>query len=821
MRLLFLLFLSVARIALCEDAAEIRQQIERLNVVGRALMIAAHPDDEQTAILAYLSKGRKVRTAYLSATRGEGGQNLIGSEQGVLLGVVRTQELLAARRIDGAEQYFTRAIDFGYTKTLEETLQHWGGDAVLRDMVLMIRTYRPDVVILRFSGTPRDGHGQHQASAVLGRKAYDAAADSTQFPDLGPAWKPRRMVRISSRFDRERGAEVNEPADFQIPIGDYNALLGKSYTEIAGLSRSQHESQAMGAAEQRGAASLSFKLLEGEPGKGDVFDGIDTTWDRFQGGSAVSSIIDRVLREYDAKAPAKSVPALLDARRSIRAINDPWATYKLKQIDEIIAMASGIRADFLSSGENAVPGATTSVTFSVINRSDVPWTLVKAAGGSVNAGASSPLANNQTLTRKVDWQIPATQPFSQPFWLKTPPQGDLYSISDKDLINRADALPALTARFELETGGEMISLDRPLTYRYVDPVRGEVHRSFVVLPPVSVSLTAPVAIFSDNTLRKLTLQVTSTFSAVSGTLRINAGAGWKVNPESAPFSIAARNGRQDIEFEITPPAKTSSTFLVAEAEVNGKRYGDTVRVLPYTHIPAQTVLTPARIRAERIELTNLSRNVGYVEGAGDVVPDALRQIGCSVTMLTADDLARGDLSRFDAIVTGVRAYLVRPDLRANQSRLFDYVKQGGTMVVQYNVAFPGPGNRNPELLANLGPYPIKLGSKRVSVETAEVGFPDPSHPLLNVPNKITQADFDGWIQERGLYFAEQWAPEYQPVWTSHDPGEPASGGGELYARYGKGVYIYTGYSWFRQLPAGVPGAFRIFANMLSAGRAAK
>ncbi len=790
-----------------DNASEILLRLEGLNVLGSVLMIAAHPDDENTALLAYLARGRKVETTYLSATRGEGGQNLIGSEQGDLLGVIRTQELLAARRLDGSRQMFTRAIDFGFTKTVEETLSKWGKDRILEDIVLAIRTLQPDIVILRFSGTPRDGHGQHQASAILGREAFFAAADKARFPEpgLGP-WQAKRLLGNLPAFTRQMEQESESlPGRIVLDTGEYNPLLGRSYAELGSIGRSQHRSQAMGVPERHGPVREYFMVTAGEKASKDVFDGVDLTWNRVEGGAEAGRILAEAVRTFSAADPARTLPLLLKARPLLRGLKDRWATIKLRELDDTIAACAGLWLDAAADRYLYTPGSAGKVRLTAVNRSHFPLSW-----------QNEELAYNSVRTREQELAVPAGSSDSQPFWLVRPKQDSSYTIESPAMRNLPEA-PPRTERFEIHAGAETIVYERPVLYRYVDPAEGELTRPVVTAPPVAVNLSGPVFVFPNRQPQKVQVQLRASVKNVQGELRLKMNSGWQSSPPSLPFRLAESGEEASLTFQITPGAQRST--LRAVATVGGQEISTGMRVIAYSHIPPQTVFPAAEARLEPVDAKLLSRKIGYVPGAGDEVPQALRQMGCEVTMLSSDDLTRGELGAFDAIVTGVRAYNTRADLRAARQRLLDYVSSGGTLVVQYNVAERGfMGRRETGSLDNIGPYAFKVGVDRVTVENSPVTLPNPRHPLWTSPNQIDAHDFEGWIQERGLYFAGEWDPKYDTPLESHDPGEKPLPGGMLYARYGKGVYIYTSYAWFRQLPAGVPGAYRIFANLVSAGR---
>ncbi len=806
-------------------ASAVKQRLERLRVVGSVLMIAAHPDDENTALLAWCAQGRKLRTGYLSLTRGEGGQNLIGNEQSELLGVIRTQELLAARRVDGAEQFFTRAIDFGFSKTAEETLAKWGKNEVLGDVVWVIRNFRPDVVILRFSGTPRDGHGHHQASAILGREAFRLAGDAKAFPEqlrhVQP-WQPRRLFWNTFSFTRQQEAEEQKmPHRLRIDTGDYNPLLGLSYGELAGLSRSQHRSQGMGSAERRGSAPNFLALYDGEPATADFLEGIDTSWNRLPGGAAVGAKLDAALAAFSADAPERVIPHLVEARRRMAAIDHPDARRKIEELDETIAAAAGLWLDVSTSRPSAVPGGSVELALTAINRSSLPARLLDVALDGM-AGAPSfsgaPLEYNRPHTARATLRVPADQPLSQPLQLRHAQKGNLYAIGDLADIGPAEARPLLTAGFRIEIAGGEIVLKRPVEHRYVDRVRGELTRPFRIAPAVSLHLSETPLLFRTAAARAVAVEVRSEAGPAQGTVRLEAPEGWRIEPREQPFALQEDGQALTLAFQVTPPQAAAAAVLRASARTGGSQWRHGVARIEYEHIPPQAVLRPAQARLLREEIRVSARRIGYVMGAGDLVPEALRELGCEVELLGERRLLQGDLTVFDAIVTGIRAFNVRADLRAAQARLREYVERGGALIVQYNTLEGFGGEASDAALRHLGPFPIRIGRSRTTVEEAPVRILLPDHPLMSRPNRITEADFQGWVQERALYFPSEWDPRYEALLETADPGEPAQRGGLLYARVGQGAYVFTSYAWWRQLPAGVTGAWRIFANLVSAGR---
>ncbi len=837
----------------------IRYSLAKLNVLGSVLMIGAHPDDENNAVLAWISRGLKARTGYLSCTRGEGGQNLLGQEQGALLGVLRTQELLAARRDDGGAQYFTRAIDFGFTTSADETMMNWGHDRTLADIVWVIRQQQPDVIILSFSGTPSDGHGHHQASAILGKEAYEAAGDPSRFPEqlkwVKP-WRARRLMR--SRFapltppagapapGRGRGGATtpgapgggpgrgpdpfpNQPV-ITVETGDFDPVIGRSDREISVISRNEHRSQGQGAPIVYGSSENLLSFVAGEmPNKG-VFDGIDTSWARIPGAGRTGELLATAQREFDDLHPEKTVAALLEVRATIAGIahnGETWAQWKLDEIDEAIALCAGLRTEAQADTFGFVPGGTAKITLTALNRSSLPIILagihLSGWGGADADVKNKALEYNKPQVTTVPMQISAKQPYSQPFWLREPHEPGSYNIPDQTLIGRADILPEVVARFDFTLNAAPFSLTRPLHYRAADPSRGEYVRPVVVEPPFAIDLPAQNFVFPTGASKDFSLQIRALSANQSGDVRLGTPQGWKVTPAAASFALKEAGSEQEVRFRLTPPAGPASGQFKVIAKSASVEVNTGVDVIPYSHIPAQTVLMPAEGKLSATQLKVLARRVGYVMGSSDKVPEALRQMGCQVDLLDDKDLASGNLGVYDAIVTGVRAYSVRPGLRAAQQRLLDYTKNGGTLVVQYNNG--ADARISPavaEALEHLGPYPFTFGrdDARVTDETAPVKVLLPNSPLLNMPNKIAPADFEGWVQERGLYFSNKWDPKYETPIETHDAGKPELPGGMLYTRYGKGVYIFTAYSWFRELPAGVPGAYRIFANLISAGKAA-
>lgn len=824
-------------------AGELLLKLKKLNVLGSVLYVAAHPDDENTAMIAAFAEGRLMRTAYLSVTRGDGGQNLIGSELGPALGLVRTHELLAARRIDGGEQMFTRAIDFGYSKTAEETFRVWGREEVLRDVVRAIRTFRPDVVLARFPENGDGGHGHHTASAVLAREAFRAAGDATRFPEqieegLSP-WQPRRLFWNGWRRD-------GKPIEGSIPyeIGDYVPALGRSHTETAAESRSQHKSQGFGSSERRGRLANALVLLGGDAVAADPFEGIDVTWGRVSGGAGVGRLLEEAERLFDVREPSRVLPKLLEAHAAMRGLRaDPWVEVKRRELLAAIRSASGLWLEAIAASPSATPGSAFRLKVTALVRAGAPATLARVAvpwGAGEGLPSGAELKLNEPVSGSASVPVPVDAETTQPHWLRSRPSRGLYAVPEaKDSIRPDGA--SLRVSFDVVMSGETLTYEEPVYFRRTDPVKGEEIRPFVVEPPVSVELEEEVLVLPDHRPRvvratvraaeaptdrsgppPLTPSIVASASGaegkggeapppkVDGAVRLSVPAEWRVEPAVRPFALAP-GASATFEFTLRSPERSAVAAIGAEAATGGDSWGLTKRRIEYPHLPPLTYFERAEARAVHVDLGRGPSRVGYVSGPGDEVPGVLRQMGYAVTLLSADDLLRGDLGRFDVVVLGIRAANTRAELKDAMPRLFDWVEAGGTLVLQYNTSFEQVTDR-------LGPFPLTLGRDRVTDEESTVTLLAPEHPLLTTPNRIGPADFDGWVQERGLYFPATWDERYVPLLGMADPGEKESKGALLAARHGKGTYVYTGLSFFRQLPAGVPGAIRLFANLVSGGR---
>lgn len=805
------------------NSAEIHQAIKKLNFLGSVLYVAAHPDDENTRLISYFANEKHARTAYLSITRGDGGQNLIGPELKELLGVIRTQELLAARKIDGGKQLFTRAIDFGYTKTPQEALEFWNSNEVLGDVVWALRTFKPDVVINRFNHrTSGETHGQHTASALLSVDAFELAGDPKAFPDqleYTTAFQPKRLFFNTSPWfysSEEDFQNADKSGFLEFETGVYFPSRGLSNQEIAALSRSQHASQGFGSTGSRGTQTEYVELIKGElPEDAEgLFAGIDTSWNRVKGGAAIGKILNKVEQDYDFTNPSASIPHLIEALKLIQELEDPhWREIKTEEIKDIIAAASGLFLEAVAGSPTATQNEEIKINLEAINRSSGEMVLgsVVLEHKNNSMAINRVLENNRGWREETSFRIPEGIGYSTPYWLKEESSIGRYKVEEQKLIGLPETPKKVSALFEVVIQGHPITFKRPVVYKYNDPVKGEVYQPFEIIPAVSATINDRVVLFPDSGSKKLLVTVTAGKKNVSGTLSIEAAKGWKIAPETASFTIAEKGASINIPFEITPPQEETETVITPKVTVDGKKFSEEIVTINYPHIPRQSLVLPSKAKLVKLDIQKRGKNIAYIEGAGDVVPQSMEQIGYNVTRLDPALITKALLANFDAVILGIRAYNTIEELKYKQPVLLDYVNSGGNLIVQYNTS-------RGLLVDPIAPYELRLSRDRVTEEDAEVEFLAPSHPVLNVPNNINPADFEGWVQERGLYFADKWAPEFTPVLSMSDQNEPSSSGSLLVAPYGKGYFIYTGISFFRQFPEGIPGAFKLFANMVSIGK---
>ena len=798
-------------------SADIAMELQRLNVLGTVLYVAAHPDDENTRLITYFANEEKYRTGYLSLTRGDGGQNLIGPEIREKLGIIRTQELLQARRTDRGEQFFSRANDFGYSKHPDETFATWNREQVLADMVYVIRTFKPDVIITRFNTEAGATHGHHTASAVLAEEAFEAAADPSRFPEQlnrTETWQPERLLwNTSSWFYPDKEA-FDTSGMIKVDVGVYNPYLGKSYTEIAAESRSMHKSQGFGAPLQRGSTIEYLQPLKGSVPKEHIMEGIPTSWSRLKGGEAVGELVEKAIKMYNPEEPSAIVPVLLQIYKAIQALPDqPYKENKLKQVKRLVQAASGLYLEITAREATAVPGDSLELQLEAINRSPVKIRLQKLHFPALEESLSENemLANNMAFSRSFTLKVPENMPVSQPYWLELEQEKGMFVVKNTQRIGLAENPAALEGKLDLLVEGEPLTFTVPVVHKYTEPAEGEIYQPFAFVPPVSINPQNNKLLFTGSTPQELAVRVLAGKDKVNGTLTLSLPQGWKAEPASFSFNLQQKGESQTFRSRITAPAKASEGTLTASAIYKGKEYRQGMEFIQYRHIPTQLIFLPAEVKLVKMDLAVEGKKIGYLMGAGDELPESLRQVGYQVDVLQPEKLDSKRLKNYDAVVLGIRAFNTVEALKFRKKALEEYARQGGVVVIQYNTSFGLVDE-------GIAPFPITLSRERVTVEEAPVSILEPGHPVFNAPNKITAADFEGWVQERGLYFADDWSPEWVPLLASHDPGEEPLEGGLLVARVGKGYYVYTGYSWFRQLPAGVPGAFRIFANLLSLGK---
>ncbi len=794
-------------------SAEIYLSIKKLNVLGSVLYIAAHPDDENTRLITYLSKDRLYRTGYLSLTRGDGGQNLIGDEQGIELGLIRTEELLAARRIDGGEQFFTRAFDFGYSKNPGETFSKWDKEKILSDVVWVIRSFQPDVIITRFPSTGEGGHGHHTASAILAEEAFAAAADPGKFPEqlqYVSVWQARRIVWNSFSW----GNAARED-DFKIDVGGYNPLLGKSYGEIAATSRSQHKSQGFGATATRGEAWESLRTLQGEKPTHDLLDGVDKTWKRIKGGEAIGKMIDKIAASFDFQHPEKSVQSLVQLYKTVKALPDNnWKKQKLKEITTLIEQCSGLFISAAATEKFAVQTDSVKINFSLNNRLGADVLLKRIKLDELDTALNLALSRNRNISFSRSLFVPSSKPVTQPYWLAGSMEKGSYNVRDQKLIGKPDVQPAYEAVIDVVIDGEAFQFVKPVQYRYTDPVKGEIYNPVVVAPPVLISPDAEVKISNATNSFDGVLKLTGKKKGFSTSLN---GVGKEYPDETSivynPDRVSFEEKNKTISVGYSLKANRDNDYYFAVDANNGRKdvYHLGLHEINYDHIPGISYFSVAKTINRKLDIETYGKRIGYITGAGDKVPEALEKMGYEVTLLGDKELSRNNLAQFDAIITGVRAYNMNEWMNTHYDKLMAYVENGGHLIVQYNTS----SNIGP-VKAKISPYSFDISRTRVTDEEAPVNFLNPEHPVLNFPNKITSEDFKGWVQERSIYHATKWDKEkFETVLSMGDPGEKPDEGSLIIAKYGKGYFTYSGIVFFRQLPAGVPGAYRLLANIIA------
>ncbi|MFN5938287.1 MAG: PIG-L family deacetylase [Sphingobacteriales bacterium] len=803
------------------SSAEILSSMEKLNVLGSVLYVAAHPDDENTRLLAWLARDRQYRTGYLSITRGDGGQNLIGEEQGVALGLIRTQELLAARRIDGAEQYFTRAYDFGFSKSTEEALRVWDKEKILADVVWVIRKFQPDIIITRFPPDARAGHGHHSGSAVLAIEAFKAAGDPNRFTEqFSKGVKPWQAKRILWNTFNFGGNNTISNDQFKVDIGTYNALLGKGYGEIAAESRSQHKSQGFGVPASRGSSFEFFTLTGGEPIKSSLMDGITTNWDRVEGADEIKMLINELIKSFSYHQPSQSVKQLVTLYKKVRSLSDSyWKSQKLKEIQQLIEACSALYVEAYSTQPYIVQGDSIRFNLQMINRSQTVMQLINMKLNSFDSTVQIKLPFNQSISISNSLPVSEDYEISQPYWLREKMNPGSFQVVNQELIGKAENGPSFEAQFEIEIEQEKFTITRPVWYKHTDPVKGELFDPLAVVPPVSLNTDPGILLFRKDQMQSKPYTVSATaYTRIDSSIATLHNRTQQKEKDIKNISLAISKGMNKnvvVQYSNSELNGTDVDLIQSSLEYKNSKLNQAnylaLASIQYDHIPPIKYFYQDGISVLNLDIRTSGKKAGYVKGAGDKIPEALIQLGYQVDYLDEKALS-GTLSEYDVIVMGVRAYNIHEWLVGAYPALMKYVEEGGVLLAQYNTnSFVGPLRG-----IKIGPYDLTISNGRITDENSAVQFVDPGHPLLNWPNKISNADFNGWIQERGIYFADRWSTEYKPVLAMRDPGEKEDRLGSIVmASHGKGRFIYTGLVLFRQLPAAVPGAYRLFANLIA------
>lgn len=805
---IFIFLISIVALAQAPqklNSVEIYEQVQKLNFLGKVLYVAAHPDDENTKLITYFSNHYHAQTAYLSLTRGDGGQNLIGTELREKLGAIRTQELLAARRIDGGEQFFTRANDFGFSKEPNETFAIWNKNEVMEDVIQVIETFRPDIIVNRFShNTPGTTHGHHTASAMLSLEAYDLVK-----------YKPKRIFFNTSWWfygSQEAFDAADKSKLLAINSNVFYPLKGKSNNEIAALSRSQHKCQGFGTLGSRGDEIEYLELLKGDlPSNTNLFEGIDTSWNRVKGGNEIGKILYDIEKNFNFGNPSVHIPNLIKAYDLIQKLEDAhWKEIKSKQIIKIIEACSGLFMEAVADTETTTKDSNFNINIEVINRSQSNAKLI-----SVKA-LQLPLENKNSILKnneKINFQlknvvIGENFDYSNLFWLKEKQTEGMYRVSDKSIRILPEVSSNFPVVFTIEIEGKTIEFVKNICYKFNNPDDGETYVPFTVLPDVTTKIEPEVIIFNGTQSKEITVSVKAHKANTKGVLSLNIPNDWKVNPKEIPFEITTKNEEKKFTFTLYPTKPEIATKLSATATIGNQTFYDKLITIKYPHIPKQTILVPSESKLVKLDIATKGKNIGYIMGAGDEVNKNLENLGFKVSTINPNEISIEKLQQYDAVILGIRAFNVIDELKYKNKILFQYVENGGNLIVQYNTT-------NNLVTREIAPFNLELSRDRVTDENAKVTFLTPNHKVLNQPNKISEKDFTGWVQEQGLYYPNKWSNEFIPILASNDEGEPSKTGGLVIAKFGKGNYIYTGLSFFRELPEGVSGAYRLFANLIA------
>ena len=787
-----------------------------MNVLGSVLYVAAHPDDENTRLITYLANEKLYRTGYLSLTRGDGGQNLIGDEQGVELGLIRTQELLAARRIDGGEQFFSSAYDFGYSKTPEETFEKWDKGKILSDVVWVIRNFQPDVIITRFPATGEGGHGHHTASAILANEAFTAAGDPNRFPEQLKSVQPWQAKRVLWNTFNFGGNNTTSDTQFKIDAGGYNPLLGSGYGEIAALSRSQHKSQGFGSPASRGQMLEYFTTIAGPAPTSELMDEVNISWSRIgRQGTHIEKQVLAIERSFDGSHPERSVPKLVELYNSLDKLSAGyWKNRKMEEVRQLIAQCSGLFIDAFTSQPYAIQTDSIKLNVTVNNRLGVDAKLKSVTIDSWTENSNTTLDKNRNYNFSNTLYVPITKKISQPFWVREKMDDGHFHIADQNMVGVPDVEPAFLSKVTVNIHGKDLSFEQPVRYRHTDPVKGEVYDPVYIIPRATLTTHPGVLMFDKNSkqTKRVIVQLHPNRD-LDGDLKVSL-AGADVDEVNENNVQLTKGVTKNYEFKVTNNRPEEMSLLTAYAnqalDTARTGYFLALRSIDYDHIPAIKYFYPELVKMLNIDLKTAGRNIGYIPGAGDKVTQILEELGYNVTILDQTNIANANLSNYDAIITGVRAYNTNEWLNSYYDKLMSYVFNGGNLIVQYNTS----SNLGP-VRAKIGPYNFDISRARITNEDAPATLLDPAHPVFNFPNKITGKDFDGWLQERSIYHANNWDENLKPLISMADPGEQPHNGSLIVGKYGKGWFTYTGLVFFRQLPAAVPGAFRLMANLIA------
>ncbi len=798
-------------------ASEILHQMQKLKNTTRVLYLAAHPDDENTRFIAYVENGKKFDAAYLSLTRGDGGQNVIGPELREGLGLIRTQELLAAREIDGGKQFFTRANDFGYSKNPDETFNKWGKEEVLSDVVWTIRNFQPDIIVTRFNKTPGITHGHHTASAILAHEAFNMAGDKDAFPEqleLTHTWHPKKIYWNTSSWFFRRNEDFDKSQYITENAGGFSPLLGISYTEMAALSRSRHKSQAFGTAGSRGDEIEYFEYWDGPENEKDLFAGVDHSWSNFKNGKAIQKAIEQLISNFKFNSPETSIDQLFVVKNLIEKLDDSAIKNdKLKAIEQLILNCSGFYHLLYHDNPYASPGDEINIELELVNRSNTDIKLIstKILPTNEELSLSGDLENNQVKLESFSVNIPNDFPYSNPYWLNDPSANGLYKVDNQELIGKAENEAAIKAEVTLNINGNNLLFQTPLKYKSSDRINGEIIQPFYIIPPLSIEFAEEVSIFTTkNQEKEISIKIKALKDNVSGVLELKLPSGWTAETQqnNLSFENLVRNSTKDFKIKIKSGDKEGKFDLNAFVKIDGKSIDKSVQEIQYDHIPNQIIIRDAQQKLVLADVKIKGEKIGYIQGAGDAVDEALLAMGYQVDFIDIENISVDELKKYDAIIAGIRAYNVNTSLQVHYGKMNEYMNSGGVYMVQYNTTYSLPDT-------DFWPYPLSLSRDRITVEEASMEFINPDHLSLNYPNEISSKDFEGWVQERGLYFPDNWNNNYVPILAGHDPGESKKEGALLIADYGNGKFVYTGLSFFRELPAGVPGAYRLLANLLA------